>query len=121
MNWWWPTGDPADEPRFWPAGAPREETVSAFLAAFASLGYTPCDDAGVEPGFEKVALFVDARNAPTHAARQLADGRWTSKLGRSEDIEHELHALEGDVYGRVAVVLRRPQPSAAEAPSVSIV
>jgi hypothetical protein len=53
-------------------------------------------------------LFVDARGVPTHAARLLPSGLWTSKLGEWEDIEHDLHALEGDVYGTVALLLKRP-------------
>ena len=33
---------------------------------------------------------------PTHAARQLANGWWTSKLGPSFDIEHiDLNAIAG--------------------------
>jgi hypothetical protein len=38
----------------------------------------------------------------------MPDGRWTSKLGRSEDIEQGLHALTGEVYGSVVRVMRRP-------------
>jgi len=41
-------------------------------------------------------------------ARQLADARWTSKLGGLEDIEHALHDLVGAEYGTVALILRRP-------------
>ncbi len=61
-------------------------------------------------GFEKVALFVDAAGMPTHAARQVNSGAWTSKLGNSEDIEHELRALEGDIYGTVRLILKRRLP-----------
>ncbi len=43
-------------------------------------------------------------------ARQVESGLWTSKLGSLEDIEHSLEALEGSVYGAVAVLLKRPQP-----------
>jgi hypothetical protein len=107
-TWWWPTNVPGDAPRFWPEGVPREETVAAFVAAFGTLGFVPSDSEAVEPGFEKVALFADARGVPTHAARQLPTGLWTSKLGTWEDIEHDLHALEGDIYGTVALVLKRP-------------
>src|SRR5947209_13616660 len=86
--WWWPIGNP---PRvYWPAGVPREETLAAIEAAFAALGYTVCEHAEVEPGFDKVALFASAAGFPTHAARQLPSGRWTSKLGQLERIEHEL-------------------------------
>ena len=105
-NWWWP--DAAGEDT-WPSGVPRHITLEAFREAFATLGYEVCDNDQLEPGYEKVALFALA-GVPTHAARQLPSGRWTSKLGRAEDIEHALHDLTGAVYGSVALVLRRPSP-----------
>jgi hypothetical protein len=55
-------------------------------------------------------LFADAAGIPTHAARQLTSGAWTSKLGNAADIEHELRALEGEIYGVVALILKRPMP-----------
>jgi len=104
-RWWWP--DPAEE-GYWPAAAPVQETLVAFVAAFATLGFGRTDSETLEPGVEKVALFAKDGVKPTHAARQLPSGRWTSKMGRSEDIEHDLRDLEGDVYGAVVVVLQRP-------------
>ena len=84
--WWWPVeGIPGVH---WPEGVPCEETVEAFLAAYATLGFKPCADATHELGIEKIALYCDELGTPTHAARQLASGRWTSKLGEWEDIEH---------------------------------
>jgi hypothetical protein len=104
-NWWWPDTD--NDAAFWPPGVPREETVDAFVAAFATLGYAPAQGEEIEPGFEKVTLFAHG-GVPTHAARQLPDGRWTSKLGRLEDIEHDVHAVSGEAYGAVVLVLKRP-------------
>src|SRR5690348_3208536 len=70
--WWWPLPG-----RYWPASVPREETVGAFLALFATLGYQVTAKADLEPGLEKIALY--AREAtPMHVARQLAGGWWTS-------------------------------------------
>ena len=103
-RWWWP--DAADL-TYWPPGLPREESLDAFRAAFATLGYGPCGPDDAEPGFERVAVFCDEAGRPTHAARQMPDGRWTSKLGELVDIEHELSALAGAQYGTVALVLRR--------------
>jgi hypothetical protein len=108
--WWWPDPDPDNEAIFWPDGVPREETLAAFMAAFATLGYFPCDNADQEPGFEKVALFAGPDGVPTHAARQLPSGRWTSKLGFLEDIEHALHDVSGEHYGAVIQLLKRPIP-----------
>jgi len=61
----------------------------------------------IEDGWEKIAIFADEQGEPLHAARQLPSGRWTSKLGADVDIEHDLAALEGDLYGKVACFLKR--------------
>jgi hypothetical protein len=108
-NWWWPF--PADVKEvFWPAGVARAETVAAFRDAFASRGFVQCAGQDAEPGFEKIALFADKNDFPLHAARQLPSGRWTSKLGELEDIEHGLRDLEGDAYGTVVLIMKRPLP-----------
>src|SRR5579871_4456795 len=106
-RWWWP-GDPTRT--YWPDGVPRLETLAAFRDAFATLDYDACEQADPETGFEKIALFADAEGRPTHAARQLSDGTWTSKLGLSEDIQHGLADLVGDVYGSVVLILNRVAP-----------
>ena len=58
-------------------------------------------------GSKKIAIYQSG-GLPTHAARQLPDGQWTSKLGRNIDISHTLPGLEGPEYGQVAVFMRRP-------------
>ncbi len=105
-RWWWPDPDIDNEAVYWPPNVPREETVEAFVAAFAVVGYEPCVGEEFEPGFEKVALFAK-ENHPEHAARQLPSGRWTSKLGFLEDIEHDLHAVSGAEYGLIVRIMRR--------------
>ena len=103
-HWWWP--DRADT-SYWPASATREESMDAFQQAFATLGYKLCANANLETGFEKIALYAIG-GTPTHAARQLSNGRWVSKLGELEDIAHaSLEVLAGQLYGEVAAVLRR--------------
>ena len=102
---WWPDKMETDH---WPVGVPRRETLDAFEAAFGTLGYTPCDNPELEKGFEKVALYTWAAGTPKHAARQLPDGTWTSKLGREHDIRHELNGVEGRDYGVVKRILKRP-------------
>jgi len=34
-------------------------------------------------------------------------GFWSSKIGKSVDIEHTLEGLEGSFYGQVAIIMRR--------------
>ena len=103
-KWWWPV---EEEDSYWPIeiGA---ASLEAFTNAFATLGYEPCADGWLEGGFEKVAIYAGRNEIPTHMARQLRSGVWTSKCGGLEDITHTLEALEGEVYGRVAQILRRP-------------
>jgi hypothetical protein len=92
---------------YWPEGVPTEVTVPAFVAAFATFGFSPTDQEELEPGWEKIALFADGNGVPTHAARQLPTARWTSKLGKLEDIEHELRDLTGTTYGSVVQIMKR--------------
>ena len=77
-----------------------------------TLGYTECPDGALEAGHEKVVLFALRDDGgdlvPTHAARQLADGRWTSKLGPLEDIEHtNVEDVNGPIYGVPVRFMRR--------------
>lgn len=110
-SWWWPVGPGA----YWPIER-GDETLDAFVLAYQTAGYARCErqSRNLEPGIEKVAIYVDGEGVPTHAARQLPDGSWTSKLGEWEDIQHRtLEAMEdkdglGLGYGRVALILRRP-------------
>jgi hypothetical protein len=110
QHWWWPV-PPGVQEVVWPAGVAREEPLSAFRDAFASLGYVECSGVDLEPGFEKIALFANDHGVPLHAARQRREGPWTSKLGELEDIDHALRDLEGAEYGSVVLVLKRPVPA----------
>ncbi|MEW6252254.1 MAG: hypothetical protein AB1716_16570 [Planctomycetota bacterium] len=89
----------------WPA--PRRADPEALVSVFESLGYSRCGSGALEPGVEKVALYAISRTW-SHAARQLANGEWTSKLGEDEDIQHETaECLEGPAYGTVYCFMKR--------------
>jgi hypothetical protein len=105
-RWWWPD---AFGTAYWPENVPRVETLEAFVSAYITLGYQPCESAVWEPGYEKVAIYVDASGMPTHASRQLPSGEWSSKLGSWEDITHgSLEGISGRLYGQVRQILKRP-------------
>ena len=98
---WWPFN------AYWPAGVPREQTLESFIVAFATLRYQPCADGELQEDYEKVAIYAKA-GTPKHMARQMPDGKWTSKLGNEDDIYHEtLPGMEGFMYGVVVQYLRR--------------
>ena len=101
-SWWWPAPG-----RYWPPNVPRHETVGAFLAPLATLGYGPIATLDLDPGLEKVVLYANGE-IPSHAARQPFSGMWSSKLGPSLDIEHNTpEAVAGGVYGEVVAILGR--------------
>lgn len=102
-KWWWPD---ALNSYYWPPGATRKESVEAFIEAFEKLGYRVCSSGSLEADVEKIAIFA-IMGKPTHAARQLRSGKWTSKLGREEDISHRLRALEGPLYGEATIFMSR--------------
>jgi hypothetical protein len=128
-HWWWP-----DFNGYWPSWIePREVKVLYFVRTFRWLGYRICSSSRREWGFEKVVLYAIHKNhcpmtlpnslqnleqfwEPTHMARQLPDGTWTSKCGGNEDITHyTLDALEsyglrygsGDEYGCPVLYMKR--------------
>jgi len=91
---------------FWPRNIPRQYSVEAYVMVYESMGYKPCDNGAFENEFEKVAVF-SKNGKPTHAARQLSDGKWTSKLGKNIDISHSIESMEGGQYGDVHQFLKR--------------
>ena len=111
---WWPLQVPGC---YWPLRVPPKADVNAFVQAFAMLNYVACDNGTLEAGFEKIAIYALEDGTPTHAARQLSDGSWTSKLGRYKDITHATPAaLESSAkgrtdYGVVVACMKRPRTS----------
>ena len=91
-RWMWPGGTGTktiDGFKFWPDGIDDTEDVSAFIEAFKQKGYEQCETGDFETGYRKIALYVKKGTTQcTHAARQLNNGKWTSKLGRENDIQH---------------------------------
>ncbi|MCI0701929.1 MAG: hypothetical protein L0241_12680 [Planctomycetia bacterium] len=71
-----------------------------------------CETGEVETGGEKIALYALA-SVPTHAARQLPDGKWTSKLGRGPLVRHNTtHGVEGQSTAKSCAFFDdQPSPS----------
>lgn len=103
-KWYWP--DPGNN-YFWPDDIPREETIENFILLFKKIGYEICNNPNVEPGYEKIVIYQNALGIPTHAARQLNNGHWTSKLGREIDVSHSLFSMRDGAYGNATVIMKR--------------
>jgi hypothetical protein len=84
-----------------------EPLVENAVEAFKSLGFTVTSNSEYEEGYDKVAIYGQDGEY-THAARQLTSGKWTSKIGGLEDIEHNsLEGLVGIEYGIVDRIMKR--------------
>ena len=110
-RWMWPpAGVPItfDAVTYWPDENASTD-VELFVKAFREKGYEKCNDASFEKGYRKIALYITPGTTEcTHAARQLSNGYWTSKLGSSYDIQHSTPLeIEGKVYGRVYCYMKR--------------
>lgn len=101
-------------PYHWP-GAIVSEYIEGLESVFASLGYFRCQGGDLEPGYQKVALYVDSAGKWQHAARQSEDGEWESKLGPWEDIRHRTpNAFGGSEYGNVMYYMKRALPASKQ-------
>lgn len=101
-RWWEPAVG-----YYWPIAGVQMGTVKAAVQMFEHFGFKICKKPDLEDGYEKVAIYGQDEEY-THAARQLPSGKWTSKLGFLEDIEHDiLEGLVGVEYGLVAHVMKR--------------
>jgi len=96
---------------YWPSELAMNTDPGTMIDLFRREGgFEPCVDGSREEGFEKVVLYSN-NNVITHAARQNLDGKWTSKLGSMEDIEHDsVESLEDaapENYGKATAFLKR--------------
>jgi hypothetical protein len=118
---WWSPGP--DSKNHWPEDVPAWPSLTAFEELFQREGYARCENRDPEDDVEKIAIFTYESGEPTHVARQLRGGKWTSKLGAGVDIEHdELDAVACGLLGGVEVIMHRPNPDVeAERPPLTVV
>jgi hypothetical protein len=91
---------------YWPLE--RDDRLEDWITALGLNNFKVTDNWDLEPGIEKVAIYVNGAGSPEHVARQLESGQWTSKIGKGEDIEHTtLAALRGTEYGEPTVCMKR--------------
>jgi hypothetical protein len=110
-RWWWPP-HPLGGYAYWPHGLPNDQTIANFERAYETVGYSRCPDGAFDEKLEKIAIYA-LNGVPTHAARQLSNGKWTSKCGKSFDIEHELpEDVGGGIYGDVVLFMSRGRTQA---------
>ena len=113
-NKWWPLPHKI-RGWYWPPGIRADVSIETFIEMFSKVEkYAEWDaeNADFEEGWSKIAIYAKKDGEPTHAARQLPNGKWTSKLGGNRDIEHTLDVLESSdtkesAYGKAVKIMRR--------------
>lgn len=78
---------------YWPDNIARGYTLEIFIKCFENYGYVCCENSDLETGVEKAVIYGRG-DLPLHAARQMDNGLWTSKIGSLELIEHHLDAFD---------------------------
>ncbi len=102
-KWMWP-GDPDS---YWPSEVTDVDILETATQLFLESGFNKCETSELEEGYIKIAIYVKEETL-THAAFQLDSGRWSSKLGSWEDIEHDtLRVLESESYGKATIFLKK--------------
>jgi hypothetical protein len=108
INWASYSESPRCAGYIWFPGVERVWDAKNIRKIFENHGYTVCDNRDLEPGYEKVVFYEDENGVPQHFARQLESGKWTSKLGELNDIEHDkLESIICSNYGQPKTTLRR--------------
>jgi len=105
-RWYWPSSFLVP-PYFWPPAIPRVVHVNSFIQLYSSIGYQVCQHGDLQAGVEKLAIFGFDALRPKHAALQLVDGNWSSKLGENHDVSHSIQNISGGTYGNVLAYMSR--------------
>lgn len=104
-NWWEP---PRGQGNYWPDGFSNDISIHTVESIIKLHGYTVESEPTATPETESIAIYRE-RGEWTHFAR-FSDGKWSSKLGWSHDVEnHELADLEIPIYAKCVKILSRPK------------
>jgi hypothetical protein len=93
---------------YWPDNITRSYELESSIRAYGTEEFRNCANGALVEGVEKIAFYLNPYGFVEHVARQLPDGRWTSKIGDHEDITHaSIDALSGDEYGQARHFMER--------------
>lgn len=96
------------EEGLWIDGLERTHTPGNYAEFFRIKGgFEICLNSDLEESIEKIAIFGE-ENEFLHVAIQIQDGKWKSKMGEFEDIQHNtLKAVSGKRCGFPLIYMAR--------------
>ena len=102
---------------FWPKDVPRRHGIAYLIAAYMAVGFRVCskrDGRTPDPQYEKIVVYRRGDEGE-HAAKLLDSGRWSSKIGDLEDLEHWTpESLSGRCYGQPFRYMKRKRGGPVE-------
>lgn len=105
----WASGRDDGWTQFYDASGRAIRTPERYVQHFLEMGYDEVSPNGdFENGINKIAIYINTnRNHFKHVARQLPNGKWASKLGDWEDIEHSSAEDLLGFYGDKIIYLQK--------------
>lgn len=95
---------------YWPPGVKRASGIAYLVGAFQAEGFSVCNENDCQ-AYDSTAdsiVVYEMNRIGTHAARLLANGMWSSKLGDLEDVQHKTpEDISGIIYGNPIVYMKR--------------
>jgi hypothetical protein len=91
----------------WPRDVPNVPKLESFIILFEKIGFKKCKNGCLKIGYDKIAIYCDIKGEPKHASKQLSDGKWSSKLGRMEDVSHTVFSMSDGFYGNITTYMER--------------
>jgi hypothetical protein len=105
---WWEAG------LVWPDDLEKDDTIAVYVQLYERYGFEVCPDGTFEAGHEKIALYGFDEEMPDgtveifeHAAIQVGEGQWKSKMGADDDIEHSRPEVVAKYNWRVMRYMKR--------------
>ena len=91
--------------RYWIDSIERSGSINNLIKVFEYFGFER-SDSSVEEGYKKIVIYGN-RGFASHAAIQLDDIWYQSKMGEYEICKHKLEAIEGILYGYPKVWMKK--------------
>ncbi len=83
-------------------------SITTYINYFTNLGFSITNDKNFEEGVKKIAIYKNEQDEFKHVARLMSNGKWTSKIGDWEDIEHDtLEVLADRSYGKPCLIMEK--------------
>lgn len=84
-----------------------DQSINPYINFFKERGFQICENGELEPGQTKICIY-SKNGIFSHVSRLMENGRWASKMGNYEDIEHlSEFDVSGIGYGKPETYMKK--------------